>query len=291
MGKLVRDGGGQRCSGEVDVYVALAREWKVEAGEAHRAHHAGKAHGLGRHVGHFEERKFLIQIFVDFRRVGEDLRAVAGKGAVGGAGDVSGVFVHQCGELPRHALEVVDGDRPDIDAAFVGEAVSVVIRTPEQAKEHINRRDGVDQTQYERVDCAASVPAARDGAHTQHEEGEKAHRREDVQTFRNGEGDALAQPAEHAAQRVCEALRQGVHSASALTREQKGHKERKVREQPEMQFFVTGKQGFHGVSRRRRAARACRRAAGGQKAPAPCFPPRCGRPSSPSRGRRADRPH
>ena len=286
----MRDGGGQRCGGEIDVYVALAREREVEAGEAHRAHHAGKAHGLGRHVGHFEERKFLIQIFVDLRRVGEDLRAVAGKGAVGGAGDVSGVFVHQCGELPRHALEVVDGDRPGGEAAFVGEAVSVVIRTPEQAKEHIDGQNRVPKPKHERVDCAASVPAARDGAHAQHEKDEKAQRREDVQTFRDGEGHALAELSDRAPQRIREALRQGVHSASALTREQKGHKERKVREQPEMQFFVMGKQGFHGVSRRQRAARACRPRAGGRKAPAPCFPPRCARPSSPSHGRRADRP-
>ena len=286
----MRDGGGQRRGGEIDVYIALAREREVEAGEAHRAHHAGKAHGLGRHVGHFEERKFLIQIFVDLRRVGEDLRAVAGKGAVGGAGDVSGVFVHQCGELPRHALEVVDGDRPDIDAAFVGEAVSVVIRTPEQAKEHIDGQNRVPKPKHERVDCAASVPAARDGAHAQHEKDEKAQRREDVQTFRDGEGHALAELSDRAPQRIREALRQGVHSASALTREQKGRKKRKVREQPEMQFFMAKKQHFHLFSRRQRAARACRRAAGGRKAPAPCFPPRCARPSSPSHGRRADRP-
>ena len=218
----MRDGGGQRGGGEVDVYVALAREREVEAGEAHRAHHAGKAHGLGRHVGHFEERKFLIQIFVDLRRVGEDLRAVAGKGAVGGAGDVSGVFVHQCGELPRHALEVVDGDRFDINAAFVGEAVSVVIRTPEQAKEHIDGQNRVPKPKHERVDCAASVPASRDGAHAQREKSEEAQRREDVQTFRDGEGHTLAELPDRAPQRIREALRQGVHGCAAAPRKQKG---------------------------------------------------------------------
>ena len=104
--------------------------------------------------------------------------------------------------MPRHALEVVDGDRPDIDAAFVGEAVSVVIRTPEQAKEqHIDGQNRVPKPKHERVDCAASVPAARDGAHTQHEEGEKAQRREDVQPLRDGEGDALAQLSDRAPQR------------------------------------------------------------------------------------------
>ena len=164
----------------------------------------------------------VISRNVDFRRVGEDLRAVAGKGAVGGAGDVSGVFVHQCGELPRHALEVVDGDRFGGEAAFVGEAVSVVIRTPEQAKEHIDGQNRVPKPKHERVDCAASVPASHYGAHAQHEEGEKAHRREDVQPLRDGEGHALAELSDRAPQRICEALRQGVHSASAAPRKQKG---------------------------------------------------------------------
>ena len=137
-------------------------------------------------------------------------------------GDVSGVFVHQRGELSRHALKVVDGDRFDIDAAFVGEAVSVVIRTPEQAEKDINCHNDVDQAQHERIDCAAPAAAARDGAHAQHEKDEKAQRREDVQTFRDGEGHALAELSDRAPQRIREALRQGVHGCAAAPRKQKG---------------------------------------------------------------------
>ena len=106
--------------------------------------------------------------------------------------------------------------------AVLGEAVSVVIRTPEQAKEHIDGQNRVPKPKHERIDCAASVPAAHYGAHAQHEKDEKAQRREDVQTFRDGEGHALAELSDRAPQRIREALRQGVHSASAAPRKQKG---------------------------------------------------------------------
>ena len=243
------DGGGDQAGGGIHIDAGLPGEGAVDAGEVHGAHEPGVEHPLGHPVLLLQKGEQRLRAPVDVRAFGEDLV----QGHVEAAVFIPGHAVRRlrqiAGEPGGHRRQILRGHLLRPDAGPVLKGVRVVAHPPEKAGEQIHPQADAHRPQDRAAGAAPPpLPGPDHSGDAPDDVADGSQGRQGVEHLHHGEGHPVGDGGQGPADRRGGAGLQGVHPGPVPPGQQKGRRQRQLRQQAEIQFSMGFEKCAHSHS-------------------------------------------